>query len=178
MSENQVQKSQSYVVSPHPLKRGMGRYHWPMCKPYLLLALKKLNSDILEVTILVNILEGSCEIKAINSISKPKIVFHKYANSVRKIHISFGDQTGLIAKKRKGENLRCSSKVLSMSAPFWFLYLLCCFALHCLSCCGHNRCSSRRGPGFMKNFGRSGLEESGMPSRTSGWSLQMLCLNT
>ena len=44
-------------------------------------------------------MEGSCEIKGINIVSKPKIVFHKYANSVRKIHISFDGQTGPIIKK-------------------------------------------------------------------------------
>ena len=26
MSENQLKKSQSHVASPHPLRRGMGRY--------------------------------------------------------------------------------------------------------------------------------------------------------
>ena len=38
-------------------------------------------------------------IQGINSISKPKFVFHKYANSVKKIHISSGDQAGLITTK-------------------------------------------------------------------------------
>ena len=37
--------------------------------------------------------------------------------------------------------------------------------------------SGVRGLGFIKNFGVSGLKESSMPSRTSTWSPQMLCLN-
>ena len=46
-------------------------------------------------------MKGSCEIKII-SISKPKFVFHKCANSVRKLHISLGGQTGTIKKKKGG----------------------------------------------------------------------------
>ena len=73
-----------------------------MCKIYKLLALNKPNIGIPKATILVKIVEGSCEIKGINSIRKPKIVFHKYANNVRNIPISSGSQTGSIKKKKKG----------------------------------------------------------------------------
>ena len=45
-------------------------------------------------------MKGSCEIK-INSISKPKNVFHKGSNSVRKLHISSGDLTRADYKKKK-----------------------------------------------------------------------------
>ena len=54
-------------------------------------------------------MEGSCEIKGINCISKPKIIFRKYVNSVSnstKIHICYGGQTGLIIENMGGAELK------------------------------------------------------------------------
>ena len=89
-------------------------------------------------------MERSFEIKGINSISKSKIVFHKYVNSNRKIHISYGGPNGADYNKNGGGgNLRCSSNVLSRSAPLWILCLLYHFALLRLGCCGLSGCASR-----------------------------------
>ena len=102
-------------------------------------------------------MEGSCEVKGINCIIKPKIIFRKYANSVNnstKIHICSGGQTGLIIENMGGWNLRRSSKVLSRSAHLKFLSLLCRFALLCLGCCGLSGCWSRGAPGVHEELYR------------------------
>ena len=119
-------------------------------------------------------MEGSYEIKGVNSISKPKIVFHKYANGVRKVHIKYGCQTGLITKNGGGENLRYSSKkslageLLSGSFDF-FVVLLYSASVDVASV------GARVGRhlGFVKNFGGSGSEESSIPSGTFGQFAQM-----
>ena len=101
-----------------------------------------------------------------NSISKPKIVFHKYASGIRKIYIKSGGQTRPITKNRRGESLRYSNKVLSRSTPLRFIALsaiLLCFALIAVASLG----ARAGGTWFMKNSGGSGLEESGIPSGTS-----------
>ena len=115
-------------------------------------------------------MKGSCEIK-INSISKQKIIFHKCAYNVIKLHISSRGQTRPITKKKKknGENLRCSNKVLSMSTYLWFLCLLCHFSLLCLGCCGLSGYSGWGHLGFMKNSSGSRLEKYSIPSVNLYW---------
>ena len=48
----------------------------------------------------------SLELQGINDICKQKIVFHKYANSVKKMHICSGSQMGLITTKEGGQKER------------------------------------------------------------------------
>ena len=94
-------------------------------------------------------MKGSCVIK-INCISKPKIVFYKCTNSVRRLHISSDGQTGSITTKMR--SLRCSSKVLCRSSPLWFLCLLFRFALIRLVCRSLSGRLSQGAPGVREEL--------------------------
>ena len=76
-----------------------------MCEPYQLLALKKLNIDIPEATILVKIHGRSCEIKGINCISKPKFIFHKYANSVNNMYMLWRPNEAKEEREKRETNI-------------------------------------------------------------------------
>ena len=120
-------------------------------------------------------MKGSCEIK-INSISKPKIVFHKCANSVIKLHISSGGQTGPITRKKKGEPkmFQQSPEQELFFGSFAFSIVLLYSASVAVASVGAQAEGHLR---FMKNSSGSRSEELSISSRTFGWSPQMLCLN-
>ena len=64
-------------------------------------------------------MEGSREIRGINCISKPTIIFHKYGNSVSnstKLHICYGGRAGALTKlskkkKKKKKNEKRETKI-------------------------------------------------------------------